>query len=182
MYQTLYVLVYPSRPFAAHWSFWIPHLNAGGQESHTGDRIHVTGDRLNGFEYEYVRDYSVDQDDRKPTAFPIGSVLVSHTGNARNDENRGLDETTKSSALVTSWNQFDYACQQVPAPGPSLNRVTPSDERMRTGPPRRPEVKDCQWWIRKAVSYLSEANMLLPLDAGSQAENLAMRVETLPKH
>lgn len=33
-------LVYPSRLFAAHWCFWLPHLDTSGVESDTGDRLH----------------------------------------------------------------------------------------------------------------------------------------------
>jgi len=71
MNRPLYVLVYPSRLFAAHWSFWTPYPDASGQESDIGDRIHVTGDRLNGFQYEYVQNYNVREDKRKPISFPI---------------------------------------------------------------------------------------------------------------
>ena len=50
-YRTLHVLVYPSPLFAAHWSFWLPYpdTDAPGRDSDMGDRIHATGDRLNGF-------------------------------------------------------------------------------------------------------------------------------------
>ena len=65
-YTTLYVHVYPSPLFAAHWSFFLPRQNP---KSEIGDRIHVTGDRLNGFEYEYIRDYNPKEDSRRPNAF-----------------------------------------------------------------------------------------------------------------
>jgi hypothetical protein len=183
MYQTLYVLVYPSRLFAAHWSFWIPHLDSGGQESSTGDRIHVTGDCLNGFEYEYVCDYNVDQDDRKPIAFPIGLVLVSDTTNTGIDQKRDLIKSKESVTQKVTWNRFDDACRQVSAPGPSLNKVVESDARMPGGaPPRKSEVKDCQWWIKKAASHLWEIKMLLPLDDANQAEDPVVKVYALPKH
>src|SRR6187551_3436105 len=42
--RTLYVLVYPSPLFAAHWSFWLPYLDISGREARVGDRIHATGD------------------------------------------------------------------------------------------------------------------------------------------
>lgn len=139
MQQLLYVLVYPSRLFAAHWSFWIPYLNANGKEADTGDRIHVTGDRLNGFQYEYVRNYNVREDERKPGRFAIG--LLSAASVSDNHDTVGL---TAGDAL----NPFDRACREVEAPGPSLNKVVTTDAGRANGPPpKKNEVKDCQWVV-----------------------------------
>lgn len=180
MYQILYVLVYPSRPFAAHWSFWLPHLDQNDQESIIGDRIHITGDRFNGFEYEYVRDYNVREDSKKPTAHPVGSILASHlsgTGVDRNSTSGGIPKTYSENNYL---NLFDETCREVPPPGPSLNKIT--DISKTAAPPRRTEVKDCQWWIKQAVYHLVETGILLRLDQGLQAEDPIATVDSLPRH
>lgn len=180
MYQPLYVLVYPSRLFAAHWSFWIPHLDASGQESDTGDRIHVTGDRLNGFQYEYVREYDVREDERRPNSFAIGLISTASVSEKAEDDQDTLGVAAEK---TDAFNSFDRACREVQAPGPSLNKVTLTDAGKATGPPsRKSEVKDCQWWIKQAVARLVEADMLLPLDEGHEAETPGERVGGLPRH
>lgn len=183
MHRTLYVLVYPSRPFAAHWSFLLKNPNHSGQESDVGDRIHVTGDRLNGFQYECVRNYNVREDSRKSIAFPIGLVpttyLIKETGQGNDVSNDALENCADTGVLTA----FERACQEVPAPGPSLNKVSTGDVNGAAGAvPRKPEVKDCQWWVKQAVVHLVEAHMLLPLDEGPEIESPGVKVESLPRH
>jgi hypothetical protein len=168
MQQPLYVLVYPSRLFAAHWSFWIPYLNTAGKEEDTGDRIHVTGDRLNGFQYEYVRHYNVREDERKPARFAIGLLSAASVS--------GNHDLTVDNTL----NPFDRACREVEAPGPSLNKIiTTNAGRANGAPPKKMEVRDCQWWVKQAVAHLVEADILLPMDEGGTPGG---RVDELPRH
>ena len=181
MSQTLYVLVYPSRLFAAHWSFWLPRIEeASGRELDTGDRIHVTGDRLNGFQYEYVRGYNVSEDDRNPKAFAIGLVPNA----ILREEIRGINGTSSSGEAGSNHilNAFDRACREVQAPGPSLARVDRTVVDQMAGPPKRTEVKDCQWWLKQAAAHLVQADMLLPLDVTQGPVSPATRVEQLPRH
>ena len=181
MSQTLYVLVYPSRLFAAHWSFWLPRIEeASGRELDIGDRVHVTGDRLNGFRYEYVRDYNVSEDDRNPKAFAIGLVpntlLCEKTGNTHGIASNG--ETDDHNVI----NAFDRACREIQAPGPSLAKVDMASVGRTANPPRRTEVRDCQWWLKQAAVHLTQAGMLLPLDATRGSWSPTERVEQLPRH
>lgn len=179
-FQTLYVLVYPSPLFAAHWSLWLPHSGASGEASDVGDRIHATGDRLNGFQYEYLQDYNAKEDSRRPKSFAIGHVSGSITHTSRDVIAEGVVDSgsgTDQAAL----NPFDQACRKVPVPGPNLNRVAPGSA---TGPaPKKLEVKDCQWWIKQVVAHLVEAGILFPLKGeGSRAVTPDERIEMLPKH
>ncbi|KAI1394570.1 hypothetical protein F4819DRAFT_493327 [Hypoxylon fuscum] len=183
MHRTLYVLVYPSRLFAAHWSFWLPYVDAGNQQSNTGDRIHATGDRLHGFQYEYIRDYNVREDDRHPNPFPVGLVPETHLSKASKDGNTISGEEGQGGAENVAINAFDEACREVPAPGPSLNKVNRTGVGKTTSaPPKKAEVKDCQWWIKEATSHLVEKEMLLPLDGGHEGETPVLRVNSLPRH
>ncbi|KAI4859959.1 hypothetical protein F4820DRAFT_130952 [Hypoxylon rubiginosum] len=183
MDRTLYVLVYPSRLFAAHWSFWLPYVDARTRALNTGDRIHVTGDRLSGFQYEYIRNYNVREDERHPNAFPIGLVSEAHLREATNDENITSGELDQKDAESVALNAFDEACREVPAPEPSLNKVNRANVGNTTGaPPKRTQAKDCQWWIREAASYLMKTGILLPLNEGHDGETPTSRVDGLPRH
>ncbi|KAI1472384.1 uncharacterized protein F4812DRAFT_11326 [Daldinia caldariorum] len=182
MRRTLYVLVYPSRLFAAHWSFWLPYTDADDRQSNTGDRIHVTGDRLNGFQYEYIRNYDVCEDDRNPSAFPIGLVSEMHLTQANKDEtaiSSGEDQRDSENIV---FNSFDEACREVPAPGPSLNKVNPDTGGVAGSPPKRMAVKDCQWWVKEATSRLVQRGILLQLDEDHEGETPMSRIDTLPRH
>ncbi|OTA86895.1 hypothetical protein M434DRAFT_399699 [Hypoxylon sp. CO27-5] len=182
IHRPLYVLVYPSRLFAAHWSFWLPYFDARNQQLKTGDRIHVTGDRLNGFLYEYIRNYDVSEDDRHPNAFPIGLVSEAHLSEPSKDGNINSDEGQKGSDNIAI-NAFDKACREIPAPGPSLNKVNRTEPGKATGPPpKKAEVKDCQWWIKEATSHLVQTGILLPLDGGNEGETPILKVDNLPRH
>ncbi|KAI0096830.1 hypothetical protein F4776DRAFT_556960 [Hypoxylon sp. NC0597] len=183
MQRPLYVLVYPSRLFAAHWSFWLPYLDAHNQQLNTGDRIHVTGDRLDGFLYEYIRNYDVSEDDRHPNAFPIGLVSEAHLSEPSKDGNINPGGEARRDPEDVAINAFDKACREVPAPGPSLNKVNRTEAGRATGPPpKRAEVKDCQWWIKEATSHLVQTAILLPLDEGNEGETPVLRVASLPRH
>lgn len=165
-YTTLYVHVYPSPLFAAHWSFFLPRQNP---KSEIGDRIHVTGDRLNGFQYEYIRDYDPKEDSRRPNAFSIGRVLT--TAMQKPIASQAIDEADDRSV-------FDRACQEVPAPGPGLNAASAG-----VGAPKRREVRDCQWWIKQATIHLVDGGVLLPLgNSKAHSDEPLTRVNALPKH
>lgn len=155
---TLYVHVYPSPLFAAHWSFFLPH-NEGNLD--LGDRIHATGDRLNGFQYEHIRDYLPKDDSRYPNAFPVGRVSVAALQGTEPDNREG--------------SLFDLTCRDVPVPGPGLNSAAAGG-----GAPKRREVRDCQWWIKQAVARLVEDGVLVPLSDGDDGP--ISLTEKLPKH
>jgi len=72
---------------------------------------------------------------------------------------------------------------EVPAPGPSFNRARTTEPRnLDQRPPKRTEVKDCQWWIKQTVAYAVKAGVLLPLDRENEGESPEQLVERLPRH
>jgi hypothetical protein len=149
-------------------------LTQKGQEREVGDRIHATGDRLHGFEYEYDRDYDLADDDRYPISFPIGRVLAQHL--SANNNNADCSDPCPL-------NDIDAACRKVPAPGPSLNKVTQIDKNHDvSGRPARPLSKDCQWWIEEVVQCLVSVGLLLPLDSQDDAASIVAKVKQLPRH
>lgn len=89
---TVYILIPPSPLFAAHWSFFIPDILGtdvrGSCESDTGRRVHVAGDRLNGFKLEIIRNYNIRQHRGVGSRrFAVGSLLVAKENDKVNREN-----------------------------------------------------------------------------------------------
>ena len=199
---TLYVEIPPSALFASHWSFFLPELlprdpiTARHEESDIGRRVHVSGDRLNGFRLEIIREYNVRKHRTVGTRrYPIGKLakpndpllpMEAHDAdcleNARKDEDEGggfIDNEPR--------DDFERVCVGVEAPGPSLNRVSTDaskHEIEEMGRRKRAEVKDCQWWIKQVVKTLVEKGLLLPLPTreGEHEQNPIELVTRLPVH
>jgi len=197
----LYVLIPPSPLFAAHWSFFLPDLlpcdavSRRQEESERGRRIHVSGDRLNGFSLQIVRDYNVRQHRGLGSrSFPIALVHERHLrrsgaaliGEGAEDLGRHRypeKDEDEGGGFVDNEpiDAFERVCLEVEAPGPSLNSANIEGKRKRT------EVRDCQWWIRRVVEVLVSRDMLLPLpctgDDGKDADKDALYIlSTLPAH
>ncbi|KAF2723915.1 hypothetical protein K431DRAFT_292211 [Polychaeton citri CBS 116435] len=181
---TLYVLVPPSPLFAAHWSFFLPNLmhcetsSEQYKESNLGRRIHVTGDRLNGFTLEIVRDYDIS----KHRSYLLNTIENRET--RRSDHCKDEDE---GGGYVDNQpvDEFELICTKLEAPGPSLNQVTlgPSTNGSR-GRTKRTEIKDCQWWIRNVFEVMMREDMLLPYLAHAEdgKKGLQESLAALPVH
>ena len=93
----------------------------------------MTGDHFSGFQYEYVPDYNVREDERNPKLFAIGlvpnAILRAETGD--NGDTITIEEVGNKPV-----NAFGRACREVQAPGPSLVKVN-ATEAGKAGPPRR---------------------------------------------
>lgn len=199
---TLYVLVPPSPLFAAHWSFFLPdtlpynRISHRHEESNTGRRIHVAGDRLNGFQLEMIREYNIRKHRSVGTRrFAIGLVSPHHlhpvqdgagesghsgTGNQEGGHRKDEDE---SGGYVdnTPFDEFERICTEIDAPGPSLDSVSRGGE-VRT---KKVEARDCQWWIRKVVEIMTSRDMLQSLPGNAHDEQGISpnhAVATLPCH
>ncbi|RMZ07222.1 hypothetical protein D0864_02046 [Hortaea werneckii] len=154
--RTIHVLVPPSRLFAAHWSLFLPDVNNGDpkQESNTGTRIHVVGDRLGGFQLEIVRGYDAQKDRiLQGRIFALASVPQQHLqpcqASSESPQDCQSKDDNEGGGFISEEfrSPFEIVCSLVEAPGPSLNRVSqqqPADERVGRRP--KSEVKDCQWW------------------------------------
>ena len=177
--NSVYVLIPPSPLFAAHWSFFIPDT----EDSSHGRRIHVSGDRLNGFKLEIIRAYDVSlhRSVSSSRRFRIGAVSSSSrsaepaagTEYVQKDEDEGGGYVDNNAV-----DELERVCLEVDAPGPSLNRVDQPGKRVNT------EVKDCQWWVRQVVSLLCSRGILhaLPTADGSEDRNPISIIESLPVH
>lgn len=192
--RILYVLVPPSRLFAAHWSLFLPDLqyDDSRQGSSIGTRIHVVGDRLDGFRLEIIRGYN-SQNDRslQGRMFALAQVpqqcLQPCEASSESVQDCQSKDDDEGGGIISEEirTPFETACSQVEAPGPSLNCVY-QQETAGERPGRRPklEVKDCQWWVRQVIHSLVENQMLLPIvfENGESGEGPQQMIQATPMH
>ncbi|KAK5135639.1 hypothetical protein LTR08_004940 [Meristemomyces frigidus] len=172
--------------FAAHWSFFLPNglpydpVSRRHEEPKIGRRIHVSGDRLNGFQFKIIRHYDVSKH-RSVGArrFAIGCIPVQNLQHATVDDGdrvglaRKKDDDEGGGFIDNEpVDEFEKICTEVKAPGPSLNRVVNGDVGTATkGRRKQAEAQDCQWWIRQVVEMLVSKGVLKakPAEAGEDA-------------
>lgn len=126
MAHPVYILIFPSPLFPAHWSLFIPSVSPDrttDNPTQTGTRIHVHGDAKSGFAPEFVRNYdtfaSVDGDklvwlaDIEEQYMPIVDGPPSKDNGKHGEECRDIE----------AGNELERIALTVPAPGPSLTSV-----------------------------------------------------------
>ena len=122
MSRPVYVLVFPSPLFPAHWSLFIPSLT----NQSIGIRIHVHGDAKSGFAHEFVRGYDMGQSTQGDKLVLLGEVDEGFLAGDE-DESTGVREEDGGEQTETrdvdARNELERIALGVPAPGPSLNSV-----------------------------------------------------------
>ena len=188
----------PSPLFAAHWGFFIPSIlphdsiSRRHEESPVGRRIHVSGDRLNGFNLEVIRDYDI----RKHRSlgirrFPIAIISPKYLETSRSDDQgngktqRILKDKKEGGGHVDNRlvDSFEEVCLRVEAPGPSLNHVGKTNSAR--GRRVKAVVMDCQWWICQVVDVLTSEAALGAFPArqdGGEIKRPKDAVAGLPVH
>jgi hypothetical protein len=191
--SAVYVVIPPSPLFAAHWSFFVPYPSPpsdserrGVRESRIGRRIHVSGDRLNGFKLEIIRSYDVGKhrsvgadrqfrigvlslpsaQDSTTESGSLGTdTLIGNNGETKDEEDGGgfVDNSPR--------DPFEQICTDIDAPGPSLNKVSFSSGNAVTHAGKRikPEVRDCQWWIRQVMRAMIDRGMLVKAEGDERS-------------
>lgn len=193
----LYVLIPPSPLFAAHWSIFVPDtssfdaISRRQEASSTGRRIHVSGDRFNGFHLEIIRNYDISKHKAvgtrrfKVALIPSSCLTRVTEQESSNSGNNIQKDDHEGGGYVDNQpvDDFERAVLQTEAPGPSLNSaqsaVGPGGRRVKA------EVKDCQWWVKQVITRLFEQGLLLPLDDGDevrQSGDPLQLVQNLPMH
>ena len=112
-YRPLYLMVFRSALFKAHWSFWAPALDDGAQK--VGQRVHVTGNVRNGFQLEFVRNYDLTETSGYPTIIEIGAMRTEILQDTPLDRREFREDTPR--------DRFEFIAQSIPAPSGSLNKV-----------------------------------------------------------
>ena len=112
-YRPLYIMVWSSALFKAHWSFWAPALE--GRQRTKGKRAHAIGNVRDGFAIEFVRNYDLSVTRSYPTIIEIGAIRIEDLLDTLIDGQHSRDNTP--------WDRFEAIALSVPAPRASLNQV-----------------------------------------------------------
>lgn len=110
--RPVYLIVYNSPLFAAHWSLFIPQL---GSDT-LGKLIHVTGDVREGFQHQFKRNYDLSETTHGYQRIALPSVAANHIVDVRGNGQRSSD--------TTPHDDLERIALEVPAPGPSLRSAT----------------------------------------------------------
>lgn len=108
MPRTVYLIIYNSPVFPAHWGLWIPSLNDSG----TGKFIEAEGDSANGFRIVFQRNHVVDATRRRYQSLPLAHVSDHHVVDVEGDGSLKSDSTAH--------DNLEQVLLSVPAPGASL--------------------------------------------------------------
>lgn len=74
MSREIFLLVFPQRNTAAHWSMFIPEANSAVK----GKVIHVVGSPFTGYKLEFKRNYDTTKTNRPFQKIPLGQVSNNH--------------------------------------------------------------------------------------------------------
>lgn len=197
----LYVLIPPSPLFVAHWSLFVPDRvtsNGTGSQQNKGRgigrRIHVAGDRLNGFRLEIVRQYDVEKHERVgKRRFAIGTVSdealapLMKGDPALQDQIESYQHKEEEEGGgyidIRPIDRLESAILEIEAPGPSLTSI--SNSEASNGRRVKGEVRDCQWWVKQVVLHLLQRGMIhqyTSTDCNKVLSSPLEVLESLPKH
>ncbi|KFY00869.1 hypothetical protein O988_03073 [Pseudogymnoascus sp. VKM F-3808] len=130
MSHPVYLIVYRSPIFAAHWALWVPVITDGA-EGTVGKVLQVEGSASEGFAYEIMRNHDLGACSRRKSLVPLCSVDAAYVDDKEED-------TLERLAL------------SVPPPTPSLRSASVTGARTRV------EMKNCQTWLRDVAVVMVE--------------------------
>lgn len=110
MSRPVYLIVYSSPLFKAHWALWVPEYSS--QASGRGKVIHVTGDPRTGFEHQFKRNYDINATDKAHMTVFLGNGDASRILDTPGDGYYTNDTAAR--------DDLEHWALTVPAPGPSL--------------------------------------------------------------
>ncbi|PQE09994.1 hypothetical protein CJF31_00003916 [Rutstroemia sp. NJR-2017a BVV2] len=151
--RPIYLTVYSSPMFAAHWSIWIPDCDANTQKTTAiGKRIHVHGDSRVGFDHEFVRNFNMDLDERTRTDILLGWTDTANVAARTDGDTNSTDKEARD--IIEKW------ALTIPAPGPSLRDSSSSATDIFQAPRTRVKLQNCQTWMTELVAKLIEEKIL----------------------
>ncbi|CAE6406881.1 unnamed protein product [Rhizoctonia solani] len=134
-HRSIYILIFHSPIFPAHWALWIPSLS----QPKIGKIINAVGDPSSGFVREIERQYNPGS-----VSGSKSTVLLSN----RVDAKHILDSDSSGPEPV---DEVEKIAAGIPPPEKSLNSTQNSNF-----PSPRVEIKNCQTWLRQLVCALVE--------------------------
>jgi hypothetical protein len=112
MPRPVYLIVFPSPLFAAHWGLWIPSMG----ELDVGKYLHATGDAANGFQVAFKRNYDLSTSGRSYQLLELAQVLDDYIVDVKGDGSESEDQTAH--------DYLEEVALSIPAPDRSLVPAT----------------------------------------------------------
>jgi hypothetical protein len=109
MSRPVYLIIYHSPIFTAHWALWIPSYEEEVIKK-TGKIINVQGSPSEGFIHEFERNYDESTESRSHSLKLL--VLI--------DSENVVDTSGEYSVDNTAIDVLERSALAIPAPGPSL--------------------------------------------------------------
>ncbi|OBT60386.1 hypothetical protein VE03_10144 [Pseudogymnoascus sp. 23342-1-I1] len=149
MSRPVYLVVYPSPLFPAHWALWLPSY-ANGSEGSVGKYINILGDSAVGFSLDIRRYYDLTTTSSKKDLVRLCWVDARHISDV-------ADPWSLNSNPVDA---IEQVASSVQVPGTSLR---PAELAGVSGARSRVELKNCQTWLREVVVALA-GNGTFPIE------------------
>ncbi|THH18703.1 hypothetical protein EW146_g2326 [Bondarzewia mesenterica] len=135
MTRTVYLAVFNSILFPAHWGLWIPTV----EKPELGKMIQVNGDPLSGFQHDFERNCNIKDTKRTHTLFVLAEIedrfVLDLPPNADNPQ---------EPAAIDKIEQKAFA---IPPPTKSLR--SSANAAMK-----KVDIKNCQTWLCELVDAL----------------------------
>ncbi|KAI8669991.1 PNPLA domain-containing protein [Fusarium sp. Ph1] len=147
MARTIYLIVYNSRLFPAHWVIWIP-----SQSDPDIDKIiNAAGDVLTGFDITFERNYNITAESRPHQVISLGQVEDGDVIDVPGDGSHRVESESQGDPVA--WDPIEEAGLSTPAPVKSLRPVSTSSHS-------RVELRNCQTWVREVVEKLVQGGIM----------------------
>jgi hypothetical protein len=108
MTREVYLIIYHSPLFPAHWALYVPSVN----NPKVGKKIHVFGDVAKGFEHEFLRNYNPTGTQRRHSLVLLAEVEDQHVVDVPGDGSQSADKTATDG--------IEQMALSIPAPTKSL--------------------------------------------------------------
>lgn len=136
-WRPIFLLVWPSALFKAHWAIFVPDLN--DKTIKKGKYIHVTGSLDKGYQLEIVRGYDISKSRVRPMSpIEIGLVPADMIKDTPTD-----DKLVKES---TPRDRLEAFLASVPPPSASLNSATATSAVCPSYHLRPGKSRTDEWW------------------------------------
>ena len=112
MNRTVYLVVFNSPLFPAHWALWIPHEDSDGK----GKLLNINGSAATGFDLEFERNYSLRNCSRTHQTIELAKVPTQYVVDVKGDGSESTDSTAH--------DYIEEVALGIAPPAPSLVSVS----------------------------------------------------------
>lgn len=112
MSRTVYLVIFNSPLFPAHWALWIPLTD----NQSVGKLLHATGDAAAGFQVAFERNYDLGATTRRHQVLPLAQVSDQYVVDIKGDGSRSQDQI--------AYDYLEQVTLRIPPPTRSLVSAT----------------------------------------------------------